>query len=76
MQSVPLRRLRRAELPSDTVLLARYLIGKVVVHDTDDGRISGRIVETEAYRLLIQHSLGTITVVPDIQQIKEWFHVG
>lgn len=44
-----LRRLRRAELPADSVELARYLIGKVVVHDTDDGRFSGRIVETEAY---------------------------
>jgi len=44
-----LRRLRRAELPVDSVKLARYLIGKVVVHDTDDGRLSGRIVETEAY---------------------------
>jgi DNA-3-methyladenine glycosylase len=44
-----LRRLRRAELPADTVELARFLIGKVVVHDTDSGRLSGRIVETEAY---------------------------
>jgi DNA-3-methyladenine glycosylase len=44
-----LRRLRRAELPVDTVALARYLIGMVVVHDIDAGRLSGRIVETEAY---------------------------
>jgi DNA-3-methyladenine glycosylase len=44
-----LRRLRRADLPADSVELARYLIGKVVVHDTDDGKLSGRIVETEAY---------------------------
>jgi DNA-3-methyladenine glycosylase len=46
-----LRRLRRAELPLDTVRLARYLIGNVVVHDVAGGRLSGRIVETEAYPL-------------------------
>ena len=33
----------------DTVQLARFLIGKVVVHDIAAGRLSGRIVETEAY---------------------------
>ena len=44
-----LRRLRRAELPADTVELARYLIGKIVVRELPAGRLSGRIVETEAY---------------------------
>lgn len=44
-----IRRLRRAELPADTVALARFLIGKIVVRELPIGRISGRIVETEAY---------------------------
>ena len=47
--NVRITRLTRAELPLDTTELARFLIGKVVVRDLPEGRISGRIVETEAY---------------------------
>ena len=43
------RRLSRASLPSDTAELAEYLIGKTIVRKTGRNRISGRIVETEAY---------------------------
>ncbi|HTS22139.1 MAG TPA: DNA-3-methyladenine glycosylase [Casimicrobiaceae bacterium] len=47
--SKPPRRLRRAELPIDTRALAQFLIGKTLVRDLPAGRMSGRIVETEAY---------------------------
>ncbi|MGA8223348.1 MAG: DNA-3-methyladenine glycosylase [Candidatus Acidiferrales bacterium] len=46
---VRIRRLRRAELPQETVKLARFLIGKTIVHQVAGERLSGRIVETEAY---------------------------
>jgi DNA-3-methyladenine glycosylase len=45
------RPLARSELPIDTVSLARYLIGKVVVRELPEGVASGRIVETEGYEI-------------------------
>jgi DNA-3-methyladenine glycosylase len=42
-------RISRRSLPLATVALARYLIGKQLIHATARGRIAGRIVETEAY---------------------------
>ena len=44
-----LRRLTRAELPQETVALARFLIGQTVVRALPEGLLAGRIVETEAY---------------------------
>ena len=41
--------LTRAQLPTDTLSLARYLIGKILVRKLPEGVVSGRIVETEAY---------------------------
>ena len=43
------RALARSELPLDTVRLARFLIGKLLVRRNREGTLSGRIVETEAY---------------------------
>ncbi len=43
------RPLARDELPTETVALARFLLGKRVVRTLADGTASGRIVETEAY---------------------------
>jgi DNA-3-methyladenine glycosylase len=43
------RRLSRASLPRDSAELARYLIGKTLVRKIGRSRLTGRIVETEAY---------------------------
>lgn len=45
----PHERLGRANLPSDTLALARFLIGKLLIHRIDGAVLAGRIVETEAY---------------------------
>jgi DNA-3-methyladenine glycosylase len=41
--------LERSKVPRDTVTLARFLLGKIVVRQLDAGTVTGRIVETEAY---------------------------
>lgn len=48
-EALPIVPLRRTDLPLDAVELARFMVGKYLVHDLPEGRVSGRIVETEAY---------------------------
>jgi DNA-3-methyladenine glycosylase len=43
--------LDRTEIPIDTVQLARFLIGKMLVRVLAEGVAAGRIVETEAYHV-------------------------
>jgi len=45
----PVVPLSRSALPADTVTLARFLLGKVLVRELDGTCTMGRIVETEAY---------------------------
>jgi len=58
-----IRRLRRTELPIGTMQLAKYLIGKTLVHDLPRVRLAGRIVETEAYPVGDEagHAFGGLT---------------
>ncbi|CAH2903038.1 MAG: DNA-3-methyladenine glycosylase II (EC [uncultured Paraburkholderia sp.] len=46
---LPIIPLSRNDLPVGAADLARFMIGKYLVHDLPEGRMSGRIVETEAY---------------------------
>lgn len=41
--------IHRTDLPSGTIALARFLIGKVLVREDGASFLTGRIVETEAY---------------------------
>jgi DNA-3-methyladenine glycosylase len=46
---VKLVRVGAKDLPVETKALARALLGCVLVRESDDGTVAGRVVETEAY---------------------------
>ena len=45
----PIVPLERSSIPRDTVALARFLLGKLLVREVGGSTLLGRIVETEAY---------------------------
>jgi DNA-3-methyladenine glycosylase len=45
----PIEPIARKNVPRDTIALARFLLGKVVVREVNGALAVGRIVETEAY---------------------------
>ncbi len=58
-----IRRLKRSELPSDTIALAKFLIGCTLIRDVEGVRLAGKIVETEAYLQgdAASHAFGGLT---------------
>jgi len=54
-------KLHRDFYRKDTLLVAKNLLGKVLVHEINGKKLSGKIVETEAYKGIIDkaaHSYG------------------